>query len=61
MGRTQTMSSVPKLVPRGADEREPILELPDFPDDLDAPPTPDPVVGLKKKTVRKRKSLMDLL
>lgn len=51
--------SVQRLVPRGADEREPMLELPPFPDD-DSPAT-DPMGSLNGKRLRKRKSLMDLL
>ncbi|KAF2260618.1 hypothetical protein CC78DRAFT_388931 [Lojkania enalia] len=47
-----------KLVPRGAGEREPILELPPCPDESE---TVEPVAEVKVKRVRKRKSLMDLL
>lgn len=53
---------VQKLVPRGADERAPILELPPCPDNVTAPNTPtDPMSSIKSRRVRKRKSLMDLL
>jgi hypothetical protein len=38
-----------------------MLELPDFPSEQDAPVDADPVVAMKTKKVRKRKSLMDLL
>lgn len=44
-----------KMVARGADEREPILELPPCPSE-DAG-----VASLKTRRIRKRKSLMDLL
>lgn len=50
---------VQKLVPRGANEREPTLELPPFPDSDSA--DFDPVASVKSKKIRKRKSLMDLL
>jgi hypothetical protein len=64
-----------RLVARGANEREPILELPPCPDEMpdrNAPRTavdlPGPVASLKssslgqsQKKIRKRKSLMDLI
>lgn len=51
----QKSASSSKMVARGADEREPILELPPC-------PVPDVAMGnLKTRRVRKRKSLMDLL
>ena len=44
-----------KMIARGANEREPTLELPPCPDE-------DAGMGsLKARRVRKRKSLMDLL
>lgn len=50
-----------KLIPRGADEREPTLELPPFPSDGEsersiAPPMPE----RKRPTMKKRKSLLGL-
>jgi hypothetical protein len=53
------------MMARGANEREPTLELPPCPDDLDTDSIRsaniDPMSSLKAKRVRKRKSLMDLL
>lgn len=46
-----------KMVARGADEREPVLELPPCPDEDDV----SPMNSIKTRRVRKRKSLMDLL
>ncbi|KAF1969623.1 hypothetical protein BU23DRAFT_234696 [Bimuria novae-zelandiae CBS 107.79] len=46
-----------KLVARGADEREPILELPPCPVNKG----PSPMNSVKSRRIRKRKSLMDLL
>ncbi|KAF2734625.1 hypothetical protein EJ04DRAFT_230729 [Polyplosphaeria fusca] len=51
-----------RLVPRGADERAPILELPPCPDEAGAGAGAAADGGsVKAKKVRKRKSLMDLL
>ncbi|KAF2703444.1 hypothetical protein K504DRAFT_178320 [Pleomassaria siparia CBS 279.74] len=52
----QPRSLLQKLVPRGANEREPMLELPPFPAE-----EVDPSASLKARRIRKRKSLMDLL
>ncbi|KAF2746055.1 hypothetical protein M011DRAFT_405279 [Sporormia fimetaria CBS 119925] len=49
-----SMGMKQKLVPRGADERAPILELPDFPDEMEAK-------AEKSRRLRKRKSLMSLI
>lgn len=49
-----------KLVARGANEREPILELPPCPDEAESAPSSAPS-SIKARVVRKRKSLMDLL
>ncbi|KAF1847710.1 uncharacterized protein K460DRAFT_62944 [Cucurbitaria berberidis CBS 394.84] len=46
-----------RMVARGADEREPTLVLPPCPDASDA----DSMGTVRRKTLRKRKSLMDLL
>ncbi|KAF1994135.1 hypothetical protein P154DRAFT_539856 [Amniculicola lignicola CBS 123094] len=60
--QTSTQSSSPRkpvqrLVPRGANEREPAIELPPCPVER----TSDPMGSLKAKRIRKRKSLMSIL
>lgn len=47
-----------RMVARGADEREPMLELPPFPEMMDDAAERN---TLKARKIRKRKSLMDLL
>lgn len=57
-----SQSSRPKLVARGASEREPMLELPPFPDEMmDMPSSLGGAGSVKARKVRKRKSLMDIL
>ncbi|KAF2113577.1 hypothetical protein BDV96DRAFT_647833 [Lophiotrema nucula] len=51
--------SMQRMVPRGADERAPIIELPPCP--TDQREDVDPMGSIKSKRIRKRKSLMDLL
>ncbi|KAK7520636.1 hypothetical protein IWZ03DRAFT_142937 [Phyllosticta citriasiana] len=48
--RKSSFAGKPKLVPRGADEREPPFELPPFPDELES-------TGIQRK-LRKRKSTL---
>ncbi|KAJ4377304.1 hypothetical protein N0V83_000128 [Neocucurbitaria cava] len=49
--------TMPRMVARGADEREPTIVLPPCPDT----PSEDPMASIKSKRLRKRKSLMDLM
>ncbi|KAH6639004.1 hypothetical protein C7974DRAFT_387689 [Boeremia exigua] len=59
LNRSSTMGLLqrhPRMVARGANEREPTLVIPPF-TDMDI----NPVAGVKSGKLRKRKSLMDLL
>ncbi|KAF2276437.1 uncharacterized protein EI97DRAFT_39803 [Westerdykella ornata] len=61
---TTQRPSMQKLVPRGADEREPILELPpcpDEPEDAGRSGQGSAASVKSSRRIRKRKSLMDLL
>ncbi|KAF2785972.1 hypothetical protein K505DRAFT_368633 [Melanomma pulvis-pyrius CBS 109.77] len=54
----QPRTLMQRMIPRGANEREPMLELPPFPaEDGNG----DPAMSLKARRIRKRRSLMDLL
>jgi hypothetical protein len=50
-----------RMIARGADEREPMLELPPFPEELNMDTASLSHGSVKSRKIRKRKSLMDLL